>query len=90
MGSAYILKADGTTVQLDHRPTFKEAREIVGGYIELVHCPPKCTLVVNEEGLMRGLPLNKEATALYGYSTIVGDVIVLEGWKTVGAVGGDS
>jgi hypothetical protein len=84
MGSAYILKSDGTKIPLDHRPTLKEAQKIVGGYIEFAHCHNKYTLVVDEEGLLKGYPLNKEATSMYGCSPIVGDVIVLEGWKTVG------
>lgn len=86
MGSAYILKADGTKTPLARKPTLKEAQEIVGGYIEFAHCPysPKHTLVVNEEGLVIGLPFNEAATTLYKASPIVGDVIVLEGWKTVG------
>ncbi len=85
MGSAYILKADGTKVTLDHKPTLKEAQTIVGGYIEFAKCPTNgVTLVVDEEGLLKSKPFNSEASKLYPYSPIVGDVIVLEGWKTVG------
>jgi len=84
MGSAYVLKFDGTRINLDHRPSLSEAQKIVGGYIEFVSLHNKKTLVINEEGLLKGLPLNIEATAMYWHSPIVGDVIVLEGWKTVG------
>ena len=83
---AYILKADGTRVDLDHRPTIKEAQKIVGGYIEFAHpkSPTKITIVADEEGRLKGYKPNVQATTLYGRSLIVGDVIVLEGWKTVG------
>ena len=84
MGSAYILNSDGTKIQLARRPTLKAAQQIVGGYIEFVKVPnTNKTLVVNEDGKMKGLPLNMEATAMYWHSPIVGDVIVLTGWKTV-------
>lgn len=88
---AYVIKVDGTQIELEHRPTLKEAQQIVGGYIEFAHCQnPARTLVVNEEGIPRGLPFNGKATGLYqqgkrGIVNIYGDAIVLEGWKTVGA-----
>lgn len=92
MPNAYILKADGTRQELDHRPTLKEAQKIVGGWIEYVKAREEdgeiVTLVVDEEGKVKNKPTNKEVTKLYGHSIyggyIVGDVIVLEGWQTVG------
>lgn len=85
MGSAYILKSSGKVESLDHRPSLSEAQKIVGGYIEIVPIQGRMvTLVVNEEGRLLGLPLNPDATELFQYSPICGDVIVLEGWKTVG------
>jgi hypothetical protein len=84
---AYILKSDGTRVDLDHRPTLEESQKIVGGYIEFAHPRPPTgiTIVVDEDGLMKHRPMNVKATELYGnISPIVGDIIVLEGWKTVG------
>lgn len=84
---AYILKSDGTRIDLDHKPTLSEAQKIVGGYIEFAQTgTPRVTLVVDEEGLLKGKPINKAASRMYnmyGYGNIVGDVIVLEGWKTV-------
>jgi len=91
---ARILRVDGTEVILDKRPTLSEAQTIVGGYIELV--PGRkadgkaVTLVVDEEGRLRGgKKKNSQATLLYWRTDkhiggiIVGDVIVLEGWRTV-------
>ncbi len=96
MNRAVVIKADGTEYTLDHRPTLAEAQEIVGGYIGLVKArntdtaTPSgvVTLVVDDEGKMKRKPTNYTVTKLYGSSIykgyIVGDVIVLEGWLTVG------
>jgi len=88
MGKATVIKVDGTEQILDHRPTLKEAQDIVGGYIELVEVGNNKTLVVDEEGKIKNKPTNKIVTNTYGSRIyggyIVGDVIVLEGWKTVG------
>jgi len=47
------------------------------------------TLVVDDRGKVKGKPANKVITELYGNQIyrgyIVGDVIVLEGWRTVGS-----
>jgi len=93
MNKATIVRVDGTTEELDYRPTLKEAQLIVGGYIELVKAQDRqgnrVTLVVDDEGKLKHKPTNKSITSTYGPSIyrgyIVGDVIVLEGWKTVGA-----
>ncbi len=85
---AVVFRTDGTKEELDHRPSLKEAQEIVGGYIEFVSVGNGVTLVVNEEGLMKHKPLNKTATDLYRRGVhngiIVGNVIALTGWRTVG------
>ena len=82
---AYTIKADGTEEELNHQPSLSEAQKIVDGYVEFVRCPttPVKVLVVNEDGIPRRLPFNERASLLYGRGKIVGDVIVLEGWKTV-------
>jgi len=84
---ATIILASGEVKALDHRPTLKEAQEIVGGYIELVKVKG-ATLVVDEDGKMKNRPLNEVITKIYGPEIygriIVGDVILLRGWKTVG------
>src|SRR3972149_7007528 len=55
---AYIIKSDGTHIDLDHRPTLTEAQKIVGGFVEPVYLGHNITIYVNEEGVMRGLPVN--------------------------------
>ncbi len=68
------------TVMEDKKPTLKEAQKIVGGYVEMVHSPkqPDWQILVNEEGLLRDLPYNQEATELCG-TGIVGHAIILKG-----------
>ncbi len=67
--------------------------EVVGGWVEAVHLEQaKLTLFVNEEGKVRGLPLNRRATALWWLldrmarerDELVGDVVL------IGAANGQS
>ena len=85
---ATVIKVDGTITELDHRPTLEEAQKIIGGWIELVKVGDNKTLVVDEEGKPKHKTTNKVATDMYGNQIyggyVVGDVIVLEGWRTVG------
>jgi hypothetical protein len=62
------------------RPTLEEAQKLVGGYVELVKIPsrPDIQLFVDEDGLMKNLPPNEDATRLAGIP-IVGPALVLEG-----------
>ena len=46
-------------------PTLKAAQEFVGGYVEMITFPNDDILIFNEEGKLKGLPLNPEATALW-------------------------
>ena len=46
-------------------PSLKEAQDFVGGYVECITFPNGDVLIVNEEGKLRNLPLNPEATALW-------------------------
>ena len=64
----------------EEKPTLKEAQEQVGGLVEIVHCPakPDSQLLVNEEGLLLGLPWNDVATEM-AQTGIVGNAIFLEG-----------
>ena len=68
------------TVFENNQPTLQEAQKIVGGLVELVRSPehPDWQVLINEEGLIEGLPFNKEATELCG-TGIVGPAIILKG-----------
>jgi len=64
----------------DRRPTLEEAQRLVGGLVEMVRSPtqPEWQVLVNEEGLLEGLPFNEEASKLCG-TGIVGPAVVLKG-----------
>lgn len=63
-----LVKEPGKAAGLREIPNTLEALQgIVGGYIETVTFAEDCTLIVNEEGKLQGLPRNFR---------IFGDVIV--------------
>lgn len=92
MGKATVVRVDGSVEELGGRPSLEESQLIVGGYIELIKAfdrwGNKVVLVVDEEGKLKGKLLNRSIDLTYGNSVpggpIVGDVIILEGWRTVG------
>ncbi len=82
---AYIIKTDGTTVNLSDRPTLKQAQDAVGGYVEQMpksSRSPRVTAYANEEGRLQGLTVNVKASELLGFA-VVGDVVFLEGWRSL-------
>jgi hypothetical protein len=86
MNKAYVLKVDGTRVDLDHQPTLEEAQTIVGGWVEQLpyNSAYGYTIIAfgDEEGKLKKKPLNIEASMLVGSGNmVVGDVLVIEGWK---------
>ena len=80
---ATVIKVDGTEITLPTRPSLTEAQRIVGGYIALLHLPRRLTIVVDEDGLLKPKPRNTRASDYYQLGDLVGDVIVLEGWRTL-------
>ena len=48
-----------------HEPNLKAAQQFVGGYVEGSPFPNGDYLIVNEEGKLKNLPLNEEATKLW-------------------------
>jgi hypothetical protein len=75
-----------TTTEVTTIPTPKgleEYQALVGGYIEVVTLPDGRALVLDEEGKLKGRPLNRRATALWHEAApyarrdvLVGDVVV--------------
>jgi len=61
-------------------PTLDRAQELVGGLVEMVRSPtdPDIQILVNEEGLLKGLPFNNEASKLCD-TGIMGDAVILKG-----------
>ena len=84
---AVVVKTDGTAqlVPCDANKTLSldKLHDLVGGNIEVIRASRIAPLVmiVNEEGILLNLPLNKNATAwqsaIHGCQQIVGDVVVM-------------
>jgi hypothetical protein len=75
------------------RPSLEDMQEFVGGRIELIFLSNGDHLVINEEGLLDGLPINQKATNIWWNDLgldrsgidiqrvppLVGDIILVEG-----------
>lgn len=72
------LKLEGRTHEtIDIENTLEALQKAVGGYIETVRLRvDNAVMIVNEEGLLLGLPFNAAASALAG-QTIVGAALVV-------------
>lgn len=69
------------------KPLYKSLRAEIGGYIEIVRpatirLPDHFVMVVDEEGLLKGLPSNVIASIIYG-GPIVGDVVFIREGMTI-------
>lgn len=82
---AKLIKANGEVREVSPKNgtdfCLEELQGFVGGYIEVVYpltgTPKDSILVVNEEGKLKGLPVNGIATAMMGFQdTIVGDILL--------------
>lgn len=88
-----VIKTDGTVEEVEQtqKPSLEQLQKIVGGYIEPVHGIKYqnriATMIVNEEGKLNNLPVNRKATELFSdtfgpfVDVIVGDVAILIGWR---------
>ena len=72
------ILVNGTRTAIKGKITLKKMQDIVEGWIGLVHLPGKKVLVVNEEGFLKGLPVNATASQIAS-QTIVGNVIYATG-----------
>jgi hypothetical protein len=74
---ASVIRIDGTVQDIGQEPSLEKLQETVGGYIESVAIPDSDTgvLIVNEDGVQKGLALNVEAS-LIARRPLVGDVVV--------------
>ena len=79
---AKIIKTNGDIVEVSPKNgsdfSLSELSEIVGGYIEIIHTlDRKNIIVLNEEGKILQLPINKKATEIaYGNNNMINDFIV--------------
>lgn len=71
-----VVPANGTDFQLD------ELQKMVGGYIEIVSAGKGKIMVLDDEGKLKGKPVNDVATMMFMqagyYDTIVGDALVCD------------
>lgn len=79
---ATLLLATGEKREISPRNgkkfSLEELQKLVGGYVEFLGFGNGRAFVMDEEGRLKGLPLNREATriaARLGYDYIVGDVL---------------
>jgi|TARA_R110002012_G_scaffold313722_2_gene525550 hypothetical protein len=81
-GQVMIIRVDSSVpeiLQIPKEDTLKFFQNIVGGYIEPMSftCKGKImTSIVNEEGLINGLPYN-ELASHYVNTSVVGDVAII-------------
>jgi len=79
-----LLRVGGDRMNLDFDtwPTLEQLQGFVGGFVSMLIVDPTgtkpCQMVVDEDGLLKKLDLNEEATALAG-QPIVGDAILFDG-----------
>lgn len=92
MKGIVITTKNEMRVQEFSKPVHKSIGDAVGGWIEVVHPKrleyPYC-MVVNEEGVLRKLPINSFGSFLYGTDThgwpIAGDAVLMkEGYNSDG------
>lgn len=74
-----LLKANGEISEfrsVGEKPTLEEMQKAVGGLIEIVSLRSSIVLVINEEGKLKGLPVNMPATVMYQDLCHTEDIIV--------------
>lgn len=77
---ASVIYVNGAVLDIGRGPTLEKLQEVVGGYVEAVPIPNSDgsgVLLVNEEGLLKGLGINQIASVIAGQS-IVGNAVVCE------------
>lgn len=85
MKGIVITTKNEMRVQEFPEPAHKSIGDAVGGWIEIVHPmrleQPYC-MIVNEEGMLRNLPINKFGSFLYRVDRhcipILGDIVLLK------------
>lgn len=81
---ATLIKSTGEEIEISpttgNQYKLKELQQLVGGYIETLPVATDQLMVVNEEGKLMNLPINKRATEIALENCIpdiiVGDVLI--------------
>lgn len=78
----FLIKPDGEKQEVNPKNgtdfSLEELQGFVGGYVQILHMGRGELMVVNEEGKIKNLPLNKDATAVAHWRgrLLEGDYIV--------------
>jgi len=80
-GKSFIVKTSGIIEPVEPANgndfSLEELKKAIGGgYIEVVFIPPDRMMVIDEEGKLKGMPVNVVASRMYAADSIVGDVLV--------------
>ena len=71
-GKTEIIEMDGTIEEQNEC-----IWEILDSYFDIVHLAYGALLLVNDEGLLRGLPINHEAMRISHYPMLVGTALIV-------------
>jgi hypothetical protein len=72
----------------EHQPTLKQMQDFVGGYIQIIDNKDGDQFIIDEEGRLKGKPVNPDASEMWlgedwnpdnDFRNLVGDVMVLRG-----------
>jgi len=78
-GKALLVKADGKVKGIlpknGKKFSLPEAQKLVGGYVEM-NSVGQYRVLMNEDGLMVGLPPNRKASRIFG-QPLVGDILFI-------------
>ena len=66
----------GALATREERPSLEQAQRIIGGWVEMIHVGD-VQVLVDEEGLIKQLPINEKASDMFG-RPLYGPVLVLE------------
>ena len=62
--------------------SLSEAQAFIGGYVERMQMPNGDILLVDEEGMMKGLPFNADMFVTYGVGVLGKAIIIKESART--------
>lgn len=73
-----LLRTDGTYEIVEYEDKLEVLQGFVGGLIDYVQISTRgIDMIINDEGKILGMDVNYNATRLYAYDIIVGDVLVV-------------
>ncbi len=73
-----LLRTNNDVDVIEYKDDLKELQRIINGYIEYYLIDKNLYLIIDEEGKLKCLDVNKNASKLAKYDTIVGNVLVVK------------